>query len=70
MSNTPNKTKIEEILEKMNQYKEDIKKYLLEIDNTSDSEQKKDLYMKILNIDNTNETYVVNYLLCQKELGV
>ena len=25
--------------------------------------------MKILNIDNTNETYVVNYLLCQKELG-
>ena len=31
MSNTPNKTKIEEILEKMNQYKEDIKKYLLEM---------------------------------------
>ena len=25
--------------------------------------------MKIINIDNTNETYIVNYLLCQKKLG-
>ena len=68
MSNIPNKTKIEEILEKINQYKKDIQNYLLEIQNTSDLEQQKDLYMKILNIDNTNETYVVNYLLCQKKL--
>ena len=68
MSNTPDETKINEILEKINQYKKDIQKYLLEIQNTSDLEQQKDLYMKILNIDNTNETYVVNYLLCQKKL--
>ena len=69
MSNTPNEAKINEILEKINQYKKDIQKYLLEIQNTSDLEKQKDLYMKILNIDNTNETYVVNYLLCQKKLG-
>ena len=69
MSNTPAQTKIDEILEEINQYKKDIQKYLLEIQNTSDLEKQKDLYMKILNIDNTNETYVVNYLLCQKKLG-
>ena len=68
MSNTTDKTKIEEILEKINQYKKDIQSYLLEIENSLDLEQQKDLYMKILNIDNTNETYVVNYLLCQKKL--
>ena len=69
MSNTTDKTKIEEILEKINQYKKDIQSYLLKIDNSSDLEEQKDLYMKILNIDNTNETYVVNYLLYQKQLG-
>ncbi len=69
MSNTPDKTKIKEILEKINQYKKDIQIYLLKIKNTSDLEQQRDLYMKIINIDNTNEIYIVNYLLCQKKLG-
>lgn len=69
MSNAPDKTKIEEIFAKIYQYKKDIQTLLLEIKDTSDVERQRDLYMKIINIDNTNETYVVNYLLCQKKLG-
>ena len=69
MSKTFDKTKLEEILEKISQYKKDIQKYLQEIENTSDLGRQRNLYLKIINIDNTNETYVVNYLLCQKKLG-
>ena len=68
MSKTFDKTKLEEILEKISQYKKDIQKYLQEIENTSDLERQRNLYLKIINIDNTNETYVVNYLLCEKKL--
>ena len=68
MSKTFDKTKLEEILEKISQYKKDIQKYLQEIENTSDLERQRNLYLKIINIDNTNETYVINYLLCEKKL--
>ena len=69
MSNIHDKTKLEEILEKINQYKKDIQKYLQEIENTSDLERQRNLYLKIINIDNTNETYVVNYLLCREKIS-
>lgn len=57
------------ILQVINQYQVDIDNYLIEINKSTDLNEKKNLYQKILNLNNTEEKYVVDYLLCCKELA-
>ena len=59
---------IEEIFEQIYKYQKDIDRYLNEIEQTKNNKIKIDLYRKILSLDNTKEKYVVDYLVCIKNM--
>ena len=65
-----NNLQTEKIGKQINQHKNIIDSLLNQINKTEDLKEKEKLYEEILEQDNTQEKYVVNYLICLKDLSL
>lgn len=65
-----NDHKVEQIRKQIHQHKDKIDDLLKQIDETENLKTKFELYEQVLQQNNTEEEYVLNYLICLKDLSL